>query len=373
VFNRFATPVDVPSETTPINILIDLDDVLEEFVGNQGRRLNVKYEDACVEIRELRKPIGQYRHSFTLVIDETEREILIRWDSKKRKYWLQCTSLSYIQSRNNERITLVHHLNQRQSFRIITADSRTAYAFGRFYAIDLQLSRPGGSGETILGLLYGLALLRDIKSEKGSPKGKAAGWPSGSLFHAIDRNLVGGKQGGQFGQSFAALVCDDLNDETADFIAIDGGAEAVDGRIAQIHAKWKKGSPGVSAAHLYDVCGQAVKNLSFLKIDSQDLPGTGQKWNNPWKLKTAAIKRIRSGPDTGAKFRDLFRAVRVRPSTRREVWLVLGGAVLSRKALMREFASTPIKAHVLQAYHLLLSTYAQCLSIGVDLRIFCAD
>jgi hypothetical protein len=236
----------------------------------------------------------------------------------------------------------------------------------------LQLNRPGGSGDTILGLVYGVPLLRGITSEKGAPTQNALGWPAGSLFNEIDLNLRQGEAGNAFGPKYGALVCDDLDDETADFIAIDKGKAGADGRVAVIHAKWKSGNPGVSASHLYDVCSQAVKNLAYLKVDSQELPGTGQKWNRPWKLKPGSVKRIRSGPDTGAEFRTLFRDVRSRPSTRREVWLVLGGGVLSSKALATEFSRVPIQPHVLQTYHLLLSTFSQCLSIGVDLKIFCA-
>jgi hypothetical protein len=115
-----------------------------------------------------------------------------------------------------------------------------------------------------------------------------------------------------------------------------------------------------------------VKNLAYLKVDSQELPGKGQKWDRPWRLKSGSVNRIRRGPGTGAEFRTFFRDVRSRPSTRREVWLVLGGGVLSRSALVTEFSRVPVKPHVLQTYHLLLSTFAQCLSIGGDLKIFCA-
>jgi len=92
--NRFATPVDPPTQTTPVNILLDLDDVREEFVGSNRMKLKIKYEDACVDVRELPQPEGHFRHAFALFVNGAPHQILIRWDDKKRKYWLQCTALS---------------------------------------------------------------------------------------------------------------------------------------------------------------------------------------------------------------------------------------------------------------------------------------
>src|SRR5680860_444723 len=109
----------------------------------------------------------------------------------------------------------------------------------------------------------------------------------------------------------------------------------------------------------------------FYAVDL-DLPGTPGKWNGDWKSGGGRVPRIRAGPKAAA-LRSMFSRVRANPSTRRSVWLVLGGGMLSRSRLANALARDVPEPHVLQLVHLLLSVYAACQSIGVDFRIFCAD
>jgi hypothetical protein len=62
--------------------------------------------------------------------------------------------------------------------------------------------------------------------------------------------------------------------------------------------------------------------------------------------------------------------VKQSPGAEREIWLVCAGGMLSKFALEREFQSSPPKAHVLQFYHLVISTYSAYQSVGVNLKIF---
>jgi hypothetical protein len=134
-------------------------------------------------------------------------------------------------------------------------------------------------------------------------------------------------------------------------------------------AKHKAGAGGVSASALYDVCSQAAKNLAYLKADATDLPGTPGKWNGDWKSGGGRVPRIRAGPKAAA-LRSMFSRVRANPSTRRSVWLVLGGGMLSRSRLANALARDVPEPHVLQLVHLLLSVYAACQSIGRRLSHF---
>jgi len=84
------------------------------------------------------------------------------------------------------------------------------------------------------------------------------------------------------------------------------------------------------------------------------------------------VPRLRGG-SIASEFRILFNAVRSNPATQRQIWVVLGGGLLSRAVLEQEFKRPKFKPHVLQFYHLVLSTYASCQSVGAGLRIFCAD
>ena len=164
-------------------------------------------------------------------------------------------------------------------------------------------------------------------------------------------------------------MCDDIGDEAADFIGVD---DSDDGRTVFILAKWKVGKAGAGASGLYDVCGQAQKNLAYLKTDGQKLPGARDRFNEDWSLKGGLVPRRRYGPGS-VGFRSLFERVRAKPNARREIWLVLGQGILSRKAVVEGFKANPPEPHLLQLFHLLLSTHSACQSVGVELKIFCAE
>jgi hypothetical protein len=217
----------------------------------------------------------------------------------------------------------------------------------------------------------GVTELERITSEKGDLSAPAATWPQRSLFNMIDRTLRPGAQARPFGPPYAALVCDDLGTEIADFIGIDEAKDSGVPRATFIVGKHKSGNAGVSAAALYDVCGQAAKNLPYLKGDTRALPGAPRKWDGDWVLNGGRVARIRAGGGAAA-IRSMFGRVRADPNARSSVWMFLSGGMLSRRALERELRRRDVAPHVLQFVHLVLSVYAACQSIGVDFRIFCA-
>ena len=165
-----------------------------------------------------------------------------------------------------------------------------------------------------------MSALGQVTSEKGNPDAAAPNWPNRSLFNLIDRALRPRSRARPLGEPFAALVCDDLGDEVADFIAIDEASGGETPRAAFVVAKHKARAGGVSASALYDVCSQAAKNLAYLKADATDLPGTPGKWNGDWKSGGGRVPRIRAGPKAAA-LRSMFSRVRANPSARRSVWL----------------------------------------------------
>ena len=275
--------------------------------------------------------------------------------------------MSEYKLRENPRITLTRRLNQKQPFRIVVAGASVVYVDGGFYAVDLDLRRPGGAGSVVSNLVTGVAGLKNVTSEKGKLATRAGTWPRRSLFRFIDDALIGRTRSKPLGEPFKALVCDDLGIEVADFIGIDEETSSERSRLIFVHAKSSKGDAGVSASEIYDVCSQAAKNLAYLKPDAAELPGSPKKWDGDWKLSGGRVKRLRSGSD-GREIRRMIARVRADPNAQRSVWMVLGGGMLSKLALSKELARKPPKPHVLQFAHLILSTYASCQSVGADLR-----
>lgn len=374
MLNRFAVPTSVPADTAPINILLDLQEVEKQFAGGAG---DVKFntESLCIDVLPDREPAALAPFRFELSLDGTAHTVWIRWDRKKKKYWLTSSTLSKIKAKTDPKITLTKRLNQLQAFRIITSDCRHAYVDGSFYSLDLHLSDPQGAGGMVLGLINPIKGLADITSEKGTPKGETLKtWRAGSLFRFIDDALVDRRGATVFGPTFPALVCDDLATEAGDFIGVDANPSRP--RVVFVVAKYKPGEAGVSASAFYDVSGQALKNLAYLKSDGEQLPGTPTKFDGNWKLtedkKTDFVPRKRAGPGSIA-FRKLLARTTRAPGTERAIWLVCAGGMLSKAALEREFAKPKPRAHVLQFYHLVVSAYSACQSVGVGLKIFSAE
>ncbi len=374
VLGRFALPSLAPADTTPINILIDLQEVEEQFVSEDG---SVKFdaEGLCVDVIPDTGPKPPAPFRFELSLDGTAHTIWIRWDRRKKKYWLTSSTLSKVKTKADNRISLTKRLNQLQAFRIITSDCSYAYVDGSFYTLDLRLADPQGAGRMVLDLITPIKGLADITSEKGTPKGETLKtWRSGSLFRFIDDALVKGRGTPVFGLPFPALVCDDLATEVGDFIGVDSDQSYP--RVVFVVAKHKSGKPGVSASAFYDVSGQALKNLAYLKSDGQEVPGSPTKFDQNWTLseenKTDKVPRKRAGPGSIA-FRKLLASTTRTPGTERAIWLVCAGGMLSKAALEREFRRTKPQAHVLQFYHLVVSAYSACQSVGVSLKIFSSE
>lgn len=372
LLKRFATPAPIPADTKPVNILVDIQEIADQFGLNDN---DGQLDGMCVDIEEDPSPEAPAPFRFTLSVAGEDRTVWIKWDAKRKKYWLTSTNLSRLKSKRDTKVSLTRRLNQLQAFRIITGDHQHAYVDGAFYALDLNLADPNGPGRLVLDLVTAIAELRTITSEKGVPGGESLPtWREGSLFRLIDNALVEANGPHVFGAAFPALVCDDLGTEAGDFIGVDERESSP--RVVFVVAKHKSGAdPGVATSAFYDVSSQGLKNLAYIKTDGVALPGSPKKFDNDWKLTadglTDRVARKRAGPGSRA-FRSMLARAKSAPGTERTIWLVCAGKMLSRSALEKEFKVVHPKAHVLQFYHLVVSAFSACQSVGVGLRIFSA-
>lgn len=376
IFTRFAAPDTVPADTTPLNILVDMVEMGDQFVA-KGQAAAVRIEDLCVAIKEDTGPKALARFRFCLHVDGKEHPVWIDWNAKKGKYWLVSPDLSRIKTKDNPKISLTRRLNQLQPFRIITRDLAHTYVGGDFYRLDLDLTDTRGAASLVLNLVTAIPGLGAVTSEKGVlVDGHVVNWGDGSLFEFLDKALRPDRGPALFGRSFPDLVCDDLQHEVGDFLGLDETSPS--SAAVAIAGKWKSGNPGVSASAFYDVCAQGLKNLAYMKSDGVALPGSDTRFDRSWRLSTGnppmtqTVDRKRHGRGSIA-FRRAFQRLRAAPTTDRAIWLVCSGGMLSLAKLKAEFAKPQPEPHVLQFYHLVLSTYSACQSVGVQLRIFCAE
>ena len=338
-FERFASPVSEPSDTTPTNILLEVATIEHSFVDSDGKTLNLT--DACAEVAlDDTCSDSEFKHAFSVSINESSHKVWLRWSVERSKYVLESPQLDLYHELGKPRVTLTSKLNATQDFRVILASSRVLYAAGQFYDFMLRFGR-GTAATLLLDLLSDLPPLANISTEKGArPKGTShSDWDTDSLFHYIDKGMPGTDR--RFGMRFSHVVCDDMGTEGGDFIGIEeSGAVVV---FAQ--AKCKRDATQVAASALYDVCAQANKNLGYLRygggeclggLESGSVRGEAVQKDSTYKVSP----RIRHGSTPGTAFLEELNAALSRPGTRREMWLVLG-KTLSKRRFETELTSEP--------------------------------
>src|SRR5205807_3082514 len=135
-------------------------------------------------------------------------------------------------------------------FRVVPASERTIYAHSRFYTPILPMwGRVTASRFDLLKVLRSIPALSQIGSEKGQRcPSDGSGWQAGSLFHLIDHLGEGTGLRGEL-REVDLLVCDDMGNEVADFIAASTSRRS----IAFIHAKAFETRVERSASSLQEV------------------------------------------------------------------------------------------------------------------------
>jgi len=164
----------------------------------------------------------------------------------------------------------------------------------------------------------------------------------------------------------ACLVCDDLGDEWADYIAADTASSPP--RLQFIHCK--HGAMSSSASAMQEPIGQAIKNLSRMFRGSAAFDAkVDAKWAR--RYSDTQIPRIRRG-GTPAQVKRAFKAVLEDPNTERTVVLVL--SAISLNELIDEFnalKATTARPHVSQLLWILSEFVGACREHGVRPHVIC--
>jgi hypothetical protein len=266
--------------------------------------------------------------------------------------------------------SFIDELNQRQGFVVLPETGGVIYAGGAFYDPKLELGRsfdPRALG--LDNLLQDHPSLRSCRTEKGLGQ-SPDGWADGSVFHWVDTNIEAILPAAEF------VVCDDGTRESCDFLL----SGRRDGRdvVVLVHAKAGDGNI-VAASSLYDVCGQAVKQVGVLSLFAAQKPHQIGLWGGPWVdpggRAADVARRIRraqgefAGLDGERIWAKLLERLG-RQDTEREVVLVLG-ATLVPQSLFDMAAQEPTPARAVHAVHLLRSTLAGVVGAGAKLRVMC--
>jgi superfamily II DNA or RNA helicase len=374
LLNRYAAFQDAPAKPNPIHILLDIEDIQNEYVAldslGQGEFKPMQFDDACCDISKGR---------FECEVNGKKIPVDITYRSDRKRFELKSSGLDqhYVhqRARAERRQSILSFLNSRQAFRVIMDDG-SIYAHGQFYKSRVPLwGRASDNRIDLANILIPSTGLTVLTSEKGHKNQTGwthtDRWQPGSVFDYIDGN---GQTSSLFtSQAFQPdiLICDDLGNELADFIAVQQSPP----RIALIHAKYTSSSDKrVSASGFHDVCGQAVKNLGVLNPQWDGSKNNTKGWLDKWTVSGIGEvdRRIRfnqTGIPDNRLWQEIQKVVR-HPAATREVWIVMGGG-LSRSVFETERKKTKPLGEVIQFIYLLQSTWSSVSTVGGLLKVCC--
>lgn len=368
LFARYALFTAVPNNPAPTSILLDLEEIdaveLEHRTSRDAQATPVRFDDLCWEVAN---------DGFEAVAGPLRCPATLRFDATRGEYEIVSRVLDQISLRANAvrdtRRNLLRLLNQHQAFRIVTGDGHV-YAHGKFYKARIPLWGRARNDRIDLGsILSAKPCLRQITSEKGTNVAHGGtGWATGSLFELIDRRSNTGLFALE-GMEPDYLVCDDLGNELADFIAFDKDPK----RVVLVHAKVASTDSDVSASAFHDVCGQAIKNLDLLVPQCDREPKDLRVFSRPWN--GGAIGTVPSrtrintdGHTPSAAWKEFQRLVR-HPETQREVWIVMGSGLSLGEFEAQRRRDRP-GGQVIQLIYLLQGTWNAVSATGARLRVF---
>jgi hypothetical protein len=364
---EFCTAVplsELPSGTTPNAILFDLSDLRSLWEDSPGdfefsvmhspraERGHVLSERSILSLFALDEQVFQIDGDDIVYISPRNKSHIVgRIRMNKNTIGVRSKLLDQIVFRyRGDEKKLSTYLNQENKFLITFTEPAYAYAQRRLFR-DLKLIN---SIDGLLRIFESKDALASVTSEKAVGQSE---FETDGIFRFVEDSVV---------STNAYLVCDDLGDEWADYIAVDTRSNPP--RLQFLHCKHKKESS--SASDLQEPIGQAVKNLSRMSLSRTEFNDkTDNKWSQNYS--TTNITRIRRGKSV-LEVKEAFRNVLGDPNTERSVVLVLSG--ISLKHIREEF--TLLKAgtarpHVPQLLWILSWFVSACREHGVRPHIIC--
>lgn len=342
-----------------IAVLIDLGDI-ERKVTNGDATL---YKDNAsqLEIKEINQLFNQLKSP-----------ILIEGDTLKVKGVLLSGKVSFtkktITIRNKllesisvtedglEPYTLGSYINKTKPFSAVFDSPNYSY-YSKSCFEDKQLLNNIPSILNIFNDSYDFSI---VTSEKDKPHlSQLTRFPDESLFRQVED---------QYCANYDVVICDDMNDEWADHIAID-----ISGNIPSvsfIHSKFtKKDSYGASAFH--DVVAQALKNIGRTQaIKEQYQKKYDTDWNKNYE--STNIPRV-TGVSNWQELESALDIVFQNPNSIKKI--VLATPFLSKAKLSSELTklqqNKQSKPHYVQLIWLINTFISSCKELGIQAHILC--
>ncbi len=366
---RYALEDNIPNNTEPISILLDVNEIEEHYALCSNTSVNLHIEDACSDVND---------GKFKLIANNVEIEANIKYFNGK--YILSCKELEemYFNKTEGYPPSIIKYLNNYQTFRLLPEDSLSVYIRGQFYNPAFKVGKSFNSKSYSLKHCFiPDSIIGTCRSEKGSKAFYDVHddtWDPDSLFGIISNLGKATAVSDHFGDP-DIIICDDVGTEIADFIYCDTKIP----KVVFIHAKAASDTSvhKCSTSKLHDVCGQATKNLGYLAMFNDHPPSKLNSWQKTWEAKVnggdgKVNNRIVKAPKKMSP-NSIWKQVREcinNPQVEKEVWLFLGN-IMSQEHFEKELSKNKPMPNVIQAAYLLHATMSDAASVGAKLKVFC--
>ena len=251
---------------------------------------------------------------------------------------------------------LRRYIDHSEWFTVLFSEIDIVYLGGSLYR-DPSLK---DGGEALLAYLHEDQRLTGTVSEKGNFSTTHTRFDDDSVFSVVVESLAAKDE---------VLACDDLGDEWADFVGINGNAQPK--VVTFYHAK--HGALSLSASAFHVSVGQAIKNLRHLRLTAEAVNSKQNKWERAYINDGQQTQIHRMIKGVFSAFVDGARDTAVSPDTIRRVVIVTDS--LSRKEVEDVLSAAKNggrpPGHFVQLYSLLMGFFSACTEVGAFPAIFC--
>lgn len=361
--NNFASPIClddiIKSGHVVVGLFLDVSEIEEKVTS--GTATLKTTDGTALTNTQIKKLFNQLRSPIRIINNEAD----FRWvkiplsiTCAKTVITVRSSLLSsIIVEDSTEEYTLTGYLNKEKTFSAIF-DTPTYSYYSRSCFEDGSLLE---SIDYILNVFDDSFNFGSVASEKEKPHLNTLDrFPTSSLFRAVEDGYC---------QSYDITICDDMNDEWADHIAIKNNGAVSE--IAFIHSKFvKKDTYGASAFH--EVVAQALKNIGRTQADKKLFK---TKYENEWDqcYESTQIPRV-TGATNWSDLENALDNLNQNPNAIKKI--VLATPFLRKSKLTSELRkiSNPnykCKPHYVQLTWLINTFVSSCREYGVQAHILC--
>lgn len=365
----------------PFTILLYVNQILFDFVQDNDSIDEIKKNRIIEELQYFEtanKPdIDKKENGYNLKFENGSVIIL---EYKKNKIFLKNDNWKKISFSINEVQTNLEKLiNENNLFNVYFENLTSVYSNGYIFSNSKLLD----SWESIVNFMESYKELGKTKCEKFEKKPQndddksfyedLYDWDKGSEFKFIEKN---------FKKMYDILICDDCNDEWADFIGI-SSKESTVSFFACKHKPTPKKGFSMSGSYLENVVAQSLKNIGNLSPSSNQLSLKEKQWNyNNSRYNGSEIKKYNGGKKKLRNQLDFWENNYFLPNFKKESCIVVNfikkkdfklqmNAVVEKLKKKEFYNLTNSEECAYQQLWILSSFICVCKEAGVIPRIIC--